>query len=68
VLKELGDELYKCGTVRTDEACMTTKEKVFAVGDMHTGQSLVVRAISEGRKAAHHTDKYIMGKSDLPMI
>ncbi len=31
---------------------------------MRRGQSLVVWAIAEGRKAAHHLDKYLMGSSN----
>ncbi|NJB37160.1 glutamate synthase subunit beta [Croceivirga sp. JEA036] len=40
---------------------------VFAAGDQRRGQSLIVWAISEGRQAAHHVDKYLMGKSELPL-
>jgi len=40
---------------------------VFAAGDIRRGQSLIVWAISEGRQAAHHIDKYLMGKSNLPL-
>jgi len=31
------------------------------------GQSLVVWAIAEGRQAAHHIDKFLMGSSQLPV-
>jgi len=40
---------------------------IFAAGDMRRGQSLIVWAISEGRQAAHHVDKYLMGESYLPL-
>ncbi|MBT8393652.1 MAG: glutamate synthase subunit beta [Bacteroidia bacterium] len=40
---------------------------IFAAGDIRRGQSLIVWAISEGRQAAHHIDKYLMGKSYLPL-
>ena len=40
---------------------------VFVAGDQRRGQSLIVWAISEGRQAAHHVDKYLMGKSYLPL-
>ena len=40
---------------------------VFAAGDQRRGQSLIVWAISEGRQAAHHVDKYLMGSSSLPL-
>ncbi|WP_418509160.1 glutamate synthase subunit beta [Corallibacter sp.] len=45
----------------------TNVNNVFVAGDMRRGQSLIVWAISEGRQAAHHVDKYLMGKSDLPL-
>ena len=32
---------------------------------MHRGQSLVVWAITEGRKCAKEVDKYLMGYSNL---
>jgi glutamate synthase (NADPH/NADH) small chain len=40
---------------------------VFAAGDIRRGQSLIVWAISEGRQAAYHIDKYLMGDSNLPL-
>ena len=43
----------------------TNKEKVFAAGDMHRGQSLVVWAIREGRDVAKEVDKYLMGYTNL---
>jgi glutamate synthase (NADPH/NADH) small chain len=44
----------------------TSNAKVFAAGDMRYGQSLVVRAIREGRQCARAVDEYLMGTSDLP--
>lgn len=44
----------------------TSIPKVFAAGDMRSGQSLVVRAISEGRRCARAVDAYLMGTSLLP--
>ena len=40
---------------------------IFAAGDIRRGQSLIVWAISEGRQAAHHIDKYLMGNTFLPL-
>jgi glutamate synthase (NADPH/NADH) small chain len=40
---------------------------VFAAGDIRRGQSLIVWAISEGRQAAYHIDKHLMGDSNLPL-
>jgi len=45
----------------------TSKKGVFAAGDQRRGQSLIVWAIAEGRQAAHHVDKYLMGQSHLPL-
>ena len=45
---------------------MTSAPGVFSAGDMRRGQSLVVWAIAEGRKAAHHVDRFLMGSSALP--
>jgi glutamate synthase (NADPH/NADH) small chain len=44
----------------------TSVSNVFSAGDMRRGQSLVVWAISEGRKAAKSVDNYLMGSSSLP--
>ena len=39
----------------------TNVPRVFTAGDMHRGQSLVVWAITEGRRAAEAVDKSLMG-------
>jgi len=65
LVKVLGLELDVKGNVKTDENYMTRGLGVFSAGDMHRGQSLVVWAISEGRRAAHCIDKYLMGRSNL---
>jgi glutamate synthase (NADPH/NADH) small chain len=44
---------------------MSTREGIFAAGDIRRGQSLVVWAISEGREAARAVDIWLMGTSDL---
>ncbi|MBQ9990666.1 MAG: glutamate synthase subunit beta, partial [Lachnospiraceae bacterium] len=43
----------------------TTRDRVFAAGDMRRGQSLVVWAIAEGRRAAREADESMMGYSHL---
>jgi len=68
LIEELNLELDSHGNVKTDENFRTSAKKVFSCGDMHRGQSLVVWAISEGRSAAHHIDKYLMGETNLPNI
>jgi glutamate synthase (NADPH/NADH) small chain len=54
------------GNVSTDENLATSLEGVFAAGDMRRGQSLVVWAIREGRRAARAIDTFLMGDSFLP--
>ena len=44
----------------------TNREGVFAAGDCRGGQSLVVRAINEGREAAREIDRYLTGSTLLP--
>jgi len=44
----------------------TSLGKVFSAGDMRSGQSLVVRAINEGRQCARGIDTFLMGSSGLP--
>ena len=44
----------------------TSIDGVFAAGDCRRGQSLVVRAINEGREAAREIDRYLMGSTTLP--
>ncbi|HTB34823.1 MAG TPA: glutamate synthase subunit beta, partial [bacterium] len=66
LLDGLGVELDARGNVKADPATkMTSVKGVFTAGDMTRGQSLVVWAISEGRKAAQQVDKYLMGSTTL---
>ena len=44
----------------------TNLEGIFAAGDCRRGQSLVVRAIAEGREAAREIDFFLTGSSELP--
>ncbi len=44
----------------------SSRDKVFACGDMRRGQSLVVWAIREGRQCAAAVDKALMGATVLP--
>ena len=61
-------ELDVRGNIRADADFMTSKKGVFAAGDARRGQSLIVWAISEGRKAAQNVDKFLMGKTRLPSV
>jgi glutamate synthase (NADPH/NADH) small chain len=68
LIQELELDLDQRGNVKTDEKFMTSKKNVFACGDMRRGQSLIVWAISEGRRAAYFIDKYLMGQTFLPKL
>jgi glutamate synthase (NADPH/NADH) small chain len=52
--------------VKTEEGRFaSSKAGVYVCGDMHIGQSLVVRAIAEGRNAAREVDEALMGYTNL---
>lgn len=66
VTKACGVETNERTNVKTAEGSFETSKKgVYVVGDMHSGQSLVVRAIAEGRKAAKQIDYDLMGYTNL---
>jgi glutamate synthase (NADPH) small chain len=59
MIEQLGVKLDPRGNVATDASYMSSVPGVFAAGDMRRGQSLVVWAIAEGRKAAEGIDQYL---------
>lgn len=65
MLAELSITLDERGNVKTNNQYQTSIPNVFAAGDMRRGQSLVVWAISEGRKAAKSVDLFLMGSTNL---
>jgi len=62
LLEQLGVELDARGNVKADEKFMTSVPGVFAAGDMRRGQSLVVWALAEGRKAAEGVHEWLMSQ------
>jgi glutamate synthase (NADPH/NADH) small chain len=66
MLEQLSVALDESGNVAAGENHMTSVPGIFAAGDMRRGQSLVVWAIAEGRRAARAIDRYLMGESRLP--
>ena len=68
LLNDLKIKLDQRGNIFTQENYSSSIEKIFSAGDMRRGQSLVVWAISEGRRCAYFMDKYLMQKSNLPII
>ena len=66
IAEAFGVELDSRTNVMTEKGGFSTNvEKVFTAGDMHIGQSLVVRAIREGRDAAAQVDGWLMGYTNL---
>ena len=67
VLQQLDINTTKLSNVDAEyDKFATNKEGVFAAGDARRGQSLIVWAIDEGRRAAREVDKYLMEQSFLP--
>ena len=67
MIEELGVKLDARGNVAADTVkYASSRDKVFACGDMRRGQSLVVWAIREGRQCASSVDKFLMGATTLP--
>ena len=65
IVEQLGLSLDGRGNVQTDESLMTSVPGVFAAGDCQRGQSLVVWAIADGRRAARGIDRWLSGKTEL---
>ena len=60
MMEQLGVTLDARGNIAANEQdYQTSVPGVFAAGDMRRGQSLVVWAIAEGRKAAAAVDQYL---------
>jgi glutamate synthase (NADPH/NADH) small chain len=66
MLAQLEVKLDARGNVRTNADYMTSETGIFAAGDARRGQSLVVWAIAEGRRAARSIDQWLMGSTRLP--
>jgi glutamate synthase (NADPH/NADH) small chain len=64
-VEKLGLRIDARGNIDTDANYMSSVPGVFAAGDMRRGQSLVVWAISEGRKAARAIDLFLMRSTRL---
>ena len=66
VTDDFGVELDARTNVKTDnDKHASSVAKIYAAGDVRSGQSLVVRAIADGRKAAREVDLELMGYTNL---
>ncbi|KAI0449826.1 glutamate synthase [Xylaria acuta] len=66
----LGDEIEKDSrkNVKTAPGSYATNvDGIFAAGDCHRGQSLIVWGINEGRQSAREVDTYLQGSTYLPV-
>jgi glutamate synthase (NADPH/NADH) small chain len=67
-IEQLGLELDARGNIKAGADYQSSVPGVFAAGDARRGQSLVVWAIHEGREAARHVDRFLMGATHLPSV
>jgi glutamate synthase (NADPH/NADH) small chain len=65
-LDQLGVALDDRGNIARTDTYATNVPGVFVAGDMGRGQSLIVRAIAEGRACAAAVDERLMGSTTLP--
>lgn len=66
VTSAFGVELdQRTNVAGVDGSHKTSVDRVYTAGDAHSGQSLVVRAIRDGRDCAREVDKDLMGYSNL---
>jgi len=64
MIEQFGLAVDQRGNVAANADYMTSVDGIFAAGDMRRGQSLVVWAIAEGRKAAAAIDSYLAAKEE----
>ena len=66
VTDAFGVELNERTNIKTDaDSYVTSVNGIFTAGDCHTGQSLVVKAIRQGRDCSRAVDQYLMGYTNL---
>jgi glutamate synthase (NADPH/NADH) small chain len=65
LVEQLGVSLDGRGNVAVGKDFASSVPGVFAAGDCQRGQSLVVWAIADGRKAAQSVDRYLTGRTEL---
>lgn len=68
LVEQLDLELSPRGAIVTDKTLMTSRKGVFASGDCHRGQSLIVWAIAEGRRAAEQVSNYLSAAKTTPLF
>jgi glutamate synthase (NADPH) small chain len=61
LLDQLGVDKDARGNVKTTSPYTTSAKGIFAAGDAHRGQSLIVWAINEGRQCARMVERHLAG-------
>jgi glutamate synthase (NADPH/NADH) small chain len=57
-----GLDATKIGGIQADDTCATSRNHVYAGGDITSGAATVILAMGAGKKAAESIDKELMGK------
>jgi glutamate synthase (NADPH/NADH) small chain len=63
-----GLDMSKRGTVVVDEKCQTSREGVFAGGDLSRGGATVILAMEDGQRSAAAIHEYLSVKSEKSEI
>ncbi len=62
--RKAGLKTSKKNSIAINDHYETSKEEVFATGDVTTGDTLVVKAMSSGREAGQRVHEYLMNLED----
>jgi len=62
--KQAGLKLGKHNSIAINDNYKTSIERVFAAGDVTSGETLIVKAMESGREAAQRVHEYLMGFED----
>ena len=65
--KKLGIKTGRKNSISIDDQYKTSIKGVFAAGDVTTGETLVVKAMSSGREAAQRVHEYLMNLEENHM-
>jgi glutamate synthase (NADPH/NADH) small chain len=65
--KHAGLKMGKHDSIAIDDSFKTSIDRVFAGGDVTSGETLVVKAMDSGREAAQRVHEYLMGLKDQHM-
>jgi NADPH-dependent glutamate synthase beta subunit-like oxidoreductase len=59
--KKAGIRTAKRDAIAIDDGYRTSVDKVFAAGDVTSGETLIVKAMEKGREGAQRVHEYLMG-------